>query len=63
MTVKRVIELKPHEVEAFKIIGDISCSCDNCDWCPFCHKDAMGSECLIDIVTKAFREGSVQVIE
>lgn len=52
MIIKRVIELKPQEVEAFKIIGDISCSCDNCEWCPFCYKDAMGTDCLIDMSQK-----------
>lgn len=63
MVIKRVMELKPQEAEAFKIINDMSCNCDNCRWCPFCRTDAMGSDCMIDMVIKAYREGDIQINE
>ena len=56
MKIRRLLELTEDEEKAFDIISKMECDCQICNLCPFNLEKSIGSDCLIDMVSDAYKE-------
>ena len=59
MKISRLIELSEDEEKAFDVISKIECDCKICNLCPFNVEQPMGSDCLIDMVSNAYKGANI----